>query len=288
MKRVVGIYGAPRPDRIGSSLPVHSLFSCASHGRHLSPFLRLEQVGPHRLEPGERSCSRGPHAHRGFEAVTLVYAGEILHRDSTGARTTLGPGDVQWTTAASGIVHEESCTSGFARHGGTVELVHLWVNLPTQDKMGPAGCQSLYAAAIPSVALPDGAGKMRVIAGHYRGHDGPALTRTPMHVWDIRLGHGRQARLPADEDWTLAIVALKGAIRVNGRESLRESQMALFDRRGRDAFIEAECDATVLLLAGKPIDEPVAGNGPFVMNTEDELAQAFNDLHLGRFGHLPH
>lgn len=288
MKRVVGVYGAPRPDGKGDGFPVRSLFTCASHGRHLNPFLRLEHVGPYRLAPGEQRCGQGPQAHRGFEALTLVYEGGIVHRDSHGTMSSLGPGDVQWVTAASGIVHEESCASDFSRQGGTLELVHLWVNLPMLDKTKPSTNQRLQAKAIPSVALPGDAGTVRVIAGHYRGHDGPASTRTPMHVWDVRLGHGRQASIPVAEGWMLAVAVLKGALRINGRERVLEAQMTLFERTGRDVFLEAECDATILLIAGEPIDEPQAGDGPFVMNTQDELELAFNDLRLGRFGHLPH
>ena len=288
MKRVIGIYGAPRADYAGGGLPIRSLFSCASHGRHLSPFLRLEHVGPCRLTPGEGRCGQGPQAHRGFEALTLVYDGEIIHRDAGGSRTVLRPGDVQWVSAGSGIVHEESCAPDFARRGGHLELAHLWINLPMRDKRGAPVSRHLPAAAIPSVPLPGGAGTLRVIAGDYRGHDGPASSRTPTRLWDVRLGQGRHADVPVPEGWTLAIAVLKGAIRVNGRDPVREAQMALFDRSGRDVFLEAECDAALLLMAGVPIDEPIAGDGPFVMNTRDELEQAFNDLGLGRFGHLPH
>ena len=286
MKKVLGVYSAPRPHWVGDGFPARSLFSYNTHGQHLSPFLLLDYAGPYRFDPATQRRGVGQHPHRGFETVTIVYEGEVAHRDSTGAGGTIGPGDVQWMTAASGILHEEFHTPGFTQRGGTLDMVQLWVNLPAKDKMGAPGYQTLLDADIPSIELPDGAGRVRVIAGAFGPGAGPARTHTPMNVWDVRLEQGHQAELPAPDGWTLALVVLKGSIRVNGGQSVRAAELITLDRTGKDVFIEADSDATFLLLSGEPIDEPVVGYGPFVMNTQAEITQAMNDFNSGRFGQI--
>ncbi|MFT4410042.1 pirin family protein [Stenotrophomonas muris] len=288
MKRVTGTYSAPRPHWVGDGFPARSMFSYNTHGQHLSPFLLLDYAGPYTFAPSNTPRGVGQHPHRGFETVTIVYEGEVAHRDSTGAGGTIGPGDVQWMTAASGILHEEFHTPEFSRRGGTLDMVQLWVNLPARDKMGAPGYQTLLDAEIPSVDLPDGAGRVRVIAGRFHGHAGPARTHTPMDVWDIRLRQGHHAELPVAEGRTLALVVLKGTVRINGGQPVGEAQLVTFDRSGEDVFVDADSDATVLLLSGEPIDEPVVGYGPFVMNSQAEIAQAVNDFNSGRFGQIAH
>lgn len=252
----------------------------------LDPFLLLDEFGTDRAE--DYIAGFPEHPHRGFETVTIVYEGEVAHRDSTGAGGTIGPGDVQWMTAASGILHEEFHTPEFSKRGGTLDMVQLWVNLPAQDKMGAPGYQTLLDAQIPSVELPEGAGRVRVIAGRFDGHAGPARTHTPMDVWDIRLRQGHHAELPVADGRTLALVVLKGTVRINGGQPVGEAQLVTFDRSGEDVFVDADSDATVLLLSGEPIDEPVVGYGPFVMNSQAEIAQAVNDFNSGRFGQIAH
>lgn len=288
MKRVTGTYSAPRPHWVGDGFPARSMFSYNTHGQHLSPFLLLDYAGPYNFPPSDTPRGVGQHPHRGFETVTIVYEGEVAHRDSTGAGGTIGPGDVQWMTAASGILHEEFHTPEFSKRGGTLDMVQLWVNLPAQDKMGAPGYQTLLDAQIPSVELPDGAGRVRVIAGHFDSHAGPARTHTPMDVWDIRLRQGHHAELPVADGRTLALVVLKGTVRINGGHPVGEAQLVTFDRSGEDVFVDADSDATVLLLSGEPIDEPVVGYGPFVMNSQAEIAQAVNDFNSGRFGQIAH
>lgn len=288
MKRVTGTYSAPRPHWVGDGFPARSMFSYNTHGQHLSPFLLLDYAGPYSFAPSDTPRGVGQHPHRGFETVTIVYEGEVAHRDSTGAGGTIGPGDVQWMTAASGILHEEFHTPEFSRRGGTLDMVQLWVNLPARDKMGAPGYQTLLDAQIPSVELPEGGGRVRVIAGHFDGHAGPARTHTPMDVWDIRLRQGHHAELPVADGRTLALVVLKGTVRINGGSPVGEAQLFTFDRSGEDVFVDADSDATVLLLSGEPIDEPVVGYGPFVMNTQAEIAQAVNDFNSGRFGQIAH
>jgi len=286
MKKILGVYSAPRPHWVGDGFPARSLFSYNSHGRGLSPVLLLDYAGPHRFAPAAQPRGVGQHPHRGFETVTIVYEGEVEHRDSTGAGGKIGPGDVQWMTAASGILHEEFHSRDFTRTGGTLEMVQLWVNLPAKNKMAAPGYQTLLAADIPSVELPDGAGRMRVIAGEFDGHRGPARTFTPMDVWDVRLNAGKPAEFTLPEGRTLALVVLKGAVLVNGTPVAREAQMVVLAREGHVVTFEAESDATVLLLSGEPIDEPIVGYGPFVMNTEEEIEQAITDFNSGRFGRM--
>ena len=288
MKKILGTYRAPRGHWVGDGFPVRSLFSYDSHGKHLSPFLLLDYAGPAAFKPTDQPRGVGQHPHRGFETVTIVYEGEVEHRDSTGAGGKIGPGDVQWMTAASGILHEEFHSREFTRTGGTLEMVQLWVNLPASDKMSTPGYQTLLDHDIPSVALPNEAGRVRVIAGDYAGHRGPAHTFTPINVWDIRLNQGHDARFSVPEGHTLAIVVLRGTVQVNGTQIVRDAEMVMLDRAGSDVLLEANSDATVLLLGGEPIDEPIVGHGPFVMNSAAEINQAIVDFNNGRFGQMAH
>ena len=287
-KKILGVYSAPRPHWVGDGFPVRSLFSYRSLGAELSPFLMLDYAGPAQFAPADRPRGVGVHPHRGFETVTIVYQGEVDHRDSTGAGGHIGPGDVQWMTAASGILHEEFHSEAFTRQGGTLEMVQLWVNLPARDKRAEPGYQTLLDRDIPSVALPGDAGRVRVIAGAFDGHAGPARTFTPMNVWDLRLAQGRGAHLDVPQGHTLALVVLRGAVRVNGGDPVREAQLVQFAREGDGIDIEADAESTLLVLSGEPIDEPVVGYGPFVMNSEAEIAQAVEDFNRGRFGRALH
>ena len=286
MKKILGVYSAPRPHWVGDGFPARSLFSYNSHGRDLSPFLLLDYAGTHRFDPAAQPSGVCQHPHSGFETVTSVYEGEVEHRDSTGAGGKIGPGDVQWMTAASGILHEEFHSQEFTRTGGTLEMVQLWVNLPAKDKMAAPGYQTLLDAEIPSVALPDDAGRVRVIAGEFDGHRGPARTFTPIDVWDVRLNAGKSAAFSLPEGRTLALVVLKGTVLVNGSAVTREAQMVTLAREDSDVTLDANTEATVLLLSGEPIDEPVVGYGPFVMNTQEEISQAVVDFNNGKFGRM--
>lgn len=286
MKKVLGIHSAPRPHWVGDGFPVRSLFSYNGLGRHLSPFLLLDHAQPTRFEPADRPRGVGQHPHRGFETVTIVYQGEVSHRDSTGGGGTIGTGDVQWMTAGSGILHEEFHSEAFTRTGGTVEMVQLWVNLPAADKMTGPGYQSILAADIPVVELAEGAGRVRIIAGEFGGRRGPARTFTPMDVLDMRISQGATARLPTRDGHTLALVVLHGTVLVNGQDIAREGQLVHLDRAGSGVEIEANSEASVLWLAGEPIDEPVVGHGPFVMNSQAEIIQAIEDFNAGRFGSM--
>ncbi|MBK7116025.1 MAG: pirin family protein [Proteobacteria bacterium] len=285
MKQVLGVHSGPRPHWVGDGFPVRSLFSYNGLGRELSPFLMLDHAAPTAFEPAARPRGVGQHPHRGFETVTIVYQGEVEHKDSTGSGGRIGPGDVQWMTAGGGIIHEEFHSHEFTRRGGTIEMVQLWVNLPAKDKMTPPRYQTLVDAQIPAVPLPQSAGRVRVIAGEFAGARGPASTFTPMDVWDVRLVNGGETKFAAHEGHTLALVVLHGTVRVNGT-SASEGQLVHLERAGSEVRIEAQIDSTLVWLEGQPIAEPIVGYGPFVMNTEGEIRQAIEDFNSGRFGRI--
>ena len=286
MKKLIGIYTSPRGHWVGDGFPVRTLFSYDSMGKHISPFLLLDHAGPAQFTPTEQRRGVGQHPHRGFETVTIVYDGEVEHRDSTGAGGTIGPGDVQWMTAAKGILHEEFHSPAFARRGGALEMVQLWVNLPAKDKMAEAGYQTIVDADIPVLPLANDAGQLRLIAGEFAGAKGPARTFTAIDVWDLRLNPGKPVTLDLHAGRNTALVILRGTLLINGEEVARQGQLALFERDGHQLTLESNDDAKVLLLSGEPIDEPIAGHGPFVMNTEQEIHQAFADFQSGKFGRM--
>ena len=287
MKKILGVYTAPRPHWVGDGFPVRTLFSYDSMGKHISPFLLLDYAGPAEFSPTTERRGVGQHPHRGFETVTIVYKGEVEHRDSTGNGGVIGPGDVQWMTAASGILHEEFHSEAFARSGGPLEMVQLWVNLPARDKMSAPGYQGIVDRDIPDLALKDDAGRLRLIAGEFDGKRGPARTFTDIDVWDIRLNAGKAVTFDVHQGRNTALVVLHGAVEVNGQEVVREGQLALFERDGSHVRLEANNDAVLLILSGEPIDEPIVGHGPFVMNTDAEIQQAFVDFQSGKFGRMP-
>ena len=271
---------------VGDGFPVRTLFSYPTHGQVLSPFLLLDHAGPMEFSPTTQRRGVGEHPHRGFETVTIVYEGEVEHRDSSGGGGRIGPGDVQWMTAASGIVHEEFHGHEWARRGGPFEMVQLWVNLPARDKTAEPGYQAIVSSDIPNVRLADGRGSARIIAGELAGTKGPARTFTPIHVWDLRLGGDGRTDLAVPDGWTAALVVLRGELRVSGSDALGAAEVGIFDRAGTGICIDGAKDATALLLAGEPIDEPIVGQGPFVMNTPQEIRQAIVDYQSGRMGHL--
>lgn len=284
MRQILGVYSAPRQHWVGDGFPVRTMLSHHDQGSHISPFIMLDYTGPAKFEPTHERRGVGAHPHKGFETVTIVYEGEVEHRDSTGASGVIGPGDVQWMTAACGIIHEEFHSSAFAAKGGNFEMVQLWVNLPAKDKSAKPGYQSLLASDIPTVELPKGAGKLRVIAGALGETHGPARTFTPINIWDVRLARGKAATLDVPEGHTLSVLVLAGTVEVQGREVAREAQMVLLGREGGSVTIEANNDAKLLVLSGEPIDEPVVAHGPFVMNTVGEIKQAMLEFQSGKFG----
>ncbi len=285
MKNVLHVQDAPRQHWVGDGFPVRSLFSYQSHGKVLSPFLLLDFAGPADFAPANAPRGVGQHPHRGFETVTIVYDGEVAHRDSTGQGGEIGPGDVQWMTAGAGILHEEFHSPAFTAKGGKLRMLQLWVNLPAKDKGAAAGYQAIVQSQIPAVALPGG-GQVRVIAGDYQGQQGPARTFTPMHVWDVRLVAGEKLELELPEGWSTALAIVQGTVLVNGNDVAREAQLVVMAQEGRKLSLEANGDVALLLMSGEPIDEPIVGYGPFVMNSQQEIVQAVNDFNSGKFGSM--
>ncbi len=285
MKTIRQIVRHVAPHWVGDGFPVRSLFSY-QNGNSFDPFLLLDYAGPYEFAPGEAKRGVGEHPHRGFETVTIVYQGELEHRDSSGARGTIGPGDVQWMTAASGLVHEEFHSERFTREGGTLEMVQLWVNLPAKEKSSPPKYQEIVSSAIPTAVLPNQAGIARVIAGQLQDARGPARTFTPMNVWDLRLNAGGHVELSFADGDTAVLVVQNGSVIVNGAEPVTAVELVRLDREGTNISIDAQDDSTVLVLSGQPIGEPVVGRGPFVMNTQAEIQQAIADFQNGRMGRL--
>lgn len=271
---------------VGNGFPVRSLFTYPKLGTETSPFLLFDYAGPTEFPPTKERLGVGEHPHRGFETVTIVYSGEVEHRDSSGGGGKIGPGDVQWMTAASGIVHEEFHGRDFAQRGGLLEMVQLWVNLPAKDKMSPPRYQTILNRQIPFAKLPDGQGSVRVIAGEFDGLAGPAQTFTPLHIWDLRLASEEPITLTVPEGYNTLLAVLKGSIHLDHATSINAAEVAIFDLAGDHICIDRAQDATVLLLCGKPIDEPIVGSGPFVMNTQEEIHQAIADYQSGKMGHL--
>lgn len=286
MKKITGVYTAPRPHWVGDGFPVRSLFSYQSHGESLSPFLLLDYAGPHSFPADGAKRGVGEHPHRGFETVTIVYAGEVEHRDSTGKGGVIGPGDVQWMTAGAGILHQEFHSAAFANRGGELKMIQLWVNLPAKDKMTVPGYQSIEAAAIPVVDLPDDSGSLRAIAGRYADATGPARTFSALNVWDMQLKQNKETTFTQPDGWSTALVVLEGSVTVNGESTVQEAQLVVFSHQGERVHLHANSDAKVLVLAGEPINEPIVGYGPFVMNSQTEIAEAVRDFNSGRFGQI--
>lgn len=289
MKKILRIQRAPAPHWVGNGFHVNSLFFYAQDAQTFSPFLMLDYGAPRAFPPSTEPRGVGQHPHRGFETVTVAYQGEIEHHDSEGNRGVIGPGDVQWMTAASGIIHEEWLSPAFNAKGGTLEMAQLWVNLPAKDKMAAPRYQEILKAQIPSVTALGGA-RVQVIAGEFNGGEsgapsrGPAMTFSPVNVWDVQLNAGQAIDLDLHAGYTTLFAVLKGKVNVNTSQDVASPAIVVLERDGTAARLEAVGgDATVLVLHGEPLDEPVAGYGPFVMNTRDEIMQAMQDFQRGTF-----
>ena len=287
-KSVESVLSAPQPHWVGDGFPVRTIFSAhAQDPASISPFLLLDYAGPKEFAPSTKPRGVDEHPHRGFETVTIVYQGELEHRDSSGNSGRIGPGDVQWMTAASGVVHEEKHATEFSQRGGTLEMIQLWVNLPAREKMSKPRYQEILAKSIPVVNLPGGAGTVRVIAGETHGARGPAKTTTPINLWDITLKAGGAATFTVPPQTNTLVLVARGSASVAG-QSLGPHDCAVLSPEGDEVRIHAAEDgeAMLVLLNGEPIDEPVVAHGPFVMNTAVEIKQAVVDYQAGRMGRL--
>ena len=283
-KDILGVYQPGSTHMVGDGFPVRNLFPSNDLDREVSPFLMLDYAGPQYFSPTDDPRGVGEHPHRGFETVTIVYEGVVAHRDSAGNAGVIGPVDVQWMTAASGIVHEEFHEKEFAKKGGTLHAIQLWVNLPRASKMSAPGYQTILNADIPSIDL--GGGELRVIAGSFQGRKGPAHTFTPIQLYDIQLKARSRAALALPDGHNTSIFVLQGAVSVNGSPQAGEAELIVCARNGSQVTIEAQEGSRLLIMSGEPIDEPIARYGPFVMNTKAELVQAVQDYQAGKMGHL--
>jgi redox-sensitive bicupin YhaK (pirin superfamily) len=285
-KQVLGIFGPGSTHWVGDGFPVRNLFPSNGIEKQIDPFLMLDYAGPRTFEPSNRPRGVEEHPHRGFETVTIAYQGAVEHRDSAGNSGTIWPGDVQWMTAASGVVHEEKHEREFTKAGGAFEMVQLWVNLPRTQKMSSPRYQTITKQEIPVARLGAGA-HARIIAGELNGLKGPAATFTPINVFDIRMDAGSRAELNIPEGHNTGLILLRGDVQLNSSEALAgEAKIALLSPSGNSIQLEAETDSLLLLLSGQPLNEPVVSYGPFVMNTQAEIRQAMEDYRAGKMGRL--
>jgi redox-sensitive bicupin YhaK (pirin superfamily) len=279
MKNVLRIHRQPEGHWVGDGFPVHTVLDYQRHPE-LSPFLLLDHAGPADFAPAEKPRGVGWHPHRGFETVTLVLEGEVDHEDTAGNGGRIGQGEVQWMTAGAGLLHKEMHSPEFTRRGGKFHALQLWVNLPAKVKMAPPRYQTLTASSIPVV---DG---VRVLAGEYRGAKGPAQTFTTVNLFDVRLRAAQKLSLDLRDGFSAGLYVVSGQIEVNG-QAANETELVVLAREGNDVELTATSDAIVFVMNGAPIDEPVVGYGPFVMNTTREIQQAYADFHAGRLGTIP-
>lgn len=271
---------------MGDGFPVRNIFSYRDIAKDISPFLLLDYAGPMEFAPNPSAKRRGvgSHPHRGFETVTIVYQGEVEHRDSAGGGGVIGPGDVQWMTAASGLVHEERHGERFSKSGGLFEIVQLWVNLPKEYKMTHPRYQGIPATSIPAVQLPHNVGTVRVIAGEFADVRGPAKTFSPINLWDMRLSAGGKVVCKVPEGHTTLLLIVSGKVEFAGRQTLGAAELAVLEPQGEIVEMNILEDTKVLLLGGRPLEEPIVAHGPFVMSSEAEILQAIRDFNDGKMG----
>ena len=286
MKKILGIYQNKHMHWVGDGFPVYNLFSYDRLGQMISPFLLLDYAAPYRFEPTTAQQGVGTHPHRGFETVTIAYQGEVTHQDSSGGGGTIKAGDVQWMTAGGGVLHQEFHSPEFAHQGGLFEMVQLWVNLPAHSKMTPAKYQAIEAAQIQSISLDDVGSELRVIAGQYQERVGAATTFSPVNVWDGKIVAGQAHTFYVTEGHTTLLVVLSGEVILNDAQHIEAPSLVVLSREEIDFTIKAEQDSKFLILTGQPLNEPIEGYGPFVMNSKAEITDAINDFNHGKFGSM--
>ncbi len=286
VRSVEGIHRSTGFHWVGNGFHVSTYFPSAKlPAERVSPFVLMD-YGPAKefspLARGKRGV--GWHPHRGFETVTLAWEGSVAHRDNAGHAGVIGPGDAQWMTAGAGIFHEEYHEDSFARRGGRMHMMQLWVNLPAKDKVAPPAYQGLEAKQFPAVTLP--AGNVRVIAGEFGGERGPARTFTPITMLDVRLRAGGELRVPLPGSYNALAVVASGRVAA-GAASAGAGEVVLFANDGESLVLTAREDSHVIVLSGEPLNEPIVQYGPFVMNTVEEIEQAIVDVNRGKFGPVP-
>lgn len=276
----------PPPHMVGDGFRVHNYIPSMVNMQRMNPFIMLDYNSPHYFPPSNTPPGVGVHPHRGFETVTIAYQGKVSHHDSAGNSGTIGEGEVQWMTAASGVLHKEYHEKEFASQGGIFQMVQLWVNLPAANKMDPPSYQAITREQIKELQLANDAGVVKIIAGNFQGHQGPAKTHTKVDLFNLYLNTNKKVDLNFPQHDHTAMVVIKGSVRVNGNEILKGNDLGVFSDSGENITIESLEESIVLMLNGEPIMEPIAAYGPFVMNTREEIIQAYQDFQMGKFGHL--
>lgn len=287
-KEVQQVLPPPPAHMVGDGFRVHNFFPNGYDMRpdRMSPFYLLDYNARIDFTPREEPRGVGVHPHRGFETVTIAYRGKVQHHDSRGNKGVISPGDIQWMTAGAGILHKEYHESEFSRKGGPFQVVQLWVNLPAKDKMTPPKYQTITNERIPKYILPEQAGVVEVIAGEYEGTKGAATTFTEIEMYNIRLNPGARIQFSLPEEYNTGILVIEGQVRVNDTDDAPEDYFVLFRNKGERISVSTASGGLLLVLSGKPLRESIMAYGPFLMNTKDEILQAFDDLNAGKFGEL--
>jgi len=287
--RNIEMVAAPRPPHyVGDGFRVHNFIPSVypMDMKRMDPFIMFDYNSKFYFPPTDRPRGVSVHPHRGFETVTIAYKGKVAHHDSAGGGGIIGEGDVQWMTAASGVLHKEYHEENFSRTGGDFQMVQLWVNLPAKDKMSAPKYQGISNSQIPKFSLPDNAGIIEVIAGEYKGLKGSASTFSPVHMMNAKLAKGGKADFDFPQHFNTLLLVLEGSVIVNQSTKVTTDHLVLFENNGRSFSIEAEKDTVALILSGEPLNEPIAAHGPFVMNNRREIIQAIEDFNMGKFGYL--
>lgn len=274
------------PHFVGDGFRVHNFIPGTSTMQRMDPFIMMDYNSKYNFPPTDKPKGVGVHPHRGFETVTIAYKGKVEHADSSGGGGIIAEGDVQWMTAASGVLHKEFHETEWSKAGGEFQMVQLWVNLPAKDKMSPPKYQAISNAEMKKVPLPNGDGEIEIIAGDYNGNKGPASTFSPVNMFNVRLKKGAKTELSFPSNYTTALLMVEGDAEINGETEAPQDHFVMFGNDGESFTMEASTDTIILVLSGEPLNEPIAAHGPFVMNTKEELIEAFQDFNMGKFGYL--
>lgn len=274
------------PHFVGDGFRVHNFIPGTSTMQRMDPFIMMDYNSKYNFPATNRPKGVGVHPHRGFETVTIAYKGRVEHADSSGGGGIIGEGDVQWMTAASGVLHKEFHETEWSKKGGEFQMVQLWVNLPAKDKKSPPKYQAISNNDMTKVPLPNGDGEVEIIAGDYKGNKGPASTFSPVNMFNIRLKKGATTELSFPSNYTTALLMVEGDAKVNAATVAPQDHFVMFGNDGESFAVEALTDTVILVLSGEPLNEPIAAHGPFVMNTHEELIEAFQDFNMGKFGYL--
>src|SRR5690606_24534910 len=284
-KKIELISAPPAAHFVGDGFRVHNFIpgGFRMDMQRMNPFIMLDYNSKYYFPATEKPCGVGVHPHRGFETVTIAYHGKVAHHDSSGGGGVIGEGDVQWMTAASGVLHKEYHEENFARKGGDFQMVQLWVNLPAKYKMSTPKYQSITNEQINKVELENNGGIVEVIAGDYKMTKGTATTFSPVNLLNAKLNENGKAVFNFPENYNTALIVIEGKVRINEKETVPTDHFVLFENNGEEFTVEADEKSVVLVLSGEPLNEPIAAHGPFVMNTREEILQAFQDFNTGKF-----